>query len=283
MKCFRVAILGMGLMGGSLAWAIKDEVGSLVAADPDEGTRKLVRSANLVEKIAADPKEVLPGSDAIVLAAPVEAILALIPRLSEWHPGPALVFDLGSTKGAICRQLAELPPRFDVFGAHPMCGKAVGGFEHADPAIFHGATFAFCALGWTSEQARSFANRLAQRVGSIPWWVEPDIHDAWVGATSHLPYLMSAAQVLVTPEGAVPLMGPGFRSAIRLASSPREMMMGVLRTNRSLLLQHLQNIQRVIDDMEGLIREGQYEELRSMLDRAANMKAQFEKDTEWMG
>ncbi len=278
MKTSRAAILGMGLMGGSLAWAIQDRVGSLVAADPDERTRRLVRSADLVEKITADPEDILFGADVIVLAAPVGAILELISCLPRWHPGPALVFDLGSTKVDICRGLAELPTRFDVFGGHPMCGKAVGGFEHADPTLFNGATFAFCALERTSDRARTFANKLARVVGAHPWWVEAEIHDAWVGATSHLPYLMSAAQVLVTPEGALPLMGSGFQSATRLASTPREMMMDVLRTNSSLLLPHLQNIQRVIGDMESLIREGKYHELRSLLDRAASMKAEFDRE-----
>jgi len=278
MKLSRVAFLGMGLMGGSLAWALKDEVRSLAAADPDAGTRGLVRSAGWLEKITAHPGEILPEADVIILAAPVGEIIKLIPRLSDWHPGPALVFDIGSTKRDICQRLSTLPPRFDGFGAHPMCGKAVGGFSHADPALFRGATFAFCGLDRTSDRARAFANQLARAVGARPWWVDAVQHDAWVGATSHLPYLMAAAQVLVTPEEAEPLMGPGFQSTTRLAGTPRDMMMDVLSTNRSFLLTHLQNIQQRVADMEALIREGKFHELRAMLDEAANRKDRWDKE-----
>ena len=278
MKLSRMAFLGLGLMGGSLAWALQEEVGSLVAADPEAGTRRLVRSAGLMEKITAHPEEILPGADVIILAAPVGEIIKLIPRLPDWHPGPALVFDLGSTKRAICQRFSALPPRFDVFGAHPMCGKAVGGFAHADPSLFRGATFAFCELGRTSDRARIFAHELARTVGARPWWVSAAEHDEWVGATSHLPYLMAAAQVLVTPEEAEPLMGSGFQSTTRLASTPRDMMMDVLSTNRSFLLMHLQNIQKMVTDMEALIREGKFRELRAMLDEAANRKDGWDKE-----
>lgn len=275
MKSARVAILGMGLMGGSLAWAIKDQAGTLVAADPDPRIRDLVRSAGLVEEIRPDPASVLLGAEVIILAAPVGEILDIIPRLPAWHPGEALVLDLGSTKKAICQRLAELPPRFGAVGGHPVCGRAVGGFENADPALFRGASFALCALERTSGRARDFAEALAVRVGSRPLWINPERHDRWVGATSHLPYLMSAVQVLVTPEDAAPVMGSGFRSATRLATTPRDMMLDVLRTNRSPLLEHLRNLRGVIGEMERLIQEGKYPELRTMLDRASALKTKF--------
>lgn len=276
MKNSRVAILGMGLMGGSLARAMADHVGSMVAADPDAATREKVASCGLVERISSRPEEVLPGSDVIILAAPVRAILELIPRLPEWHSGAPLVLDLGSTKGAITEKMAGLPPAFDVLGGHPMCGKAVGGFRHAEPGLFRDAPFAFCALQRTSEQARSFAEEMCRIIGAQPLWVDPARHDEWVGATSHVPYLMSAAQVLTTPSEAAPLMGTGFQSATRLASTPREMMLDVLCTNREAVMGYLEDVGRTIHAMQDLIRNNDFEQLRAVLDRAADKKDHME-------
>lgn len=273
----RVAILGMGLMGGSMAWAIKDAAGTLVASDPDDRTRTLVREANIVQEIRAHPQDILPGADVILLAAPVGEILNLIPRLPGWHSGEPLVLDLGSTKSDICQRLDELPDRFDVLGGHPMCGKAVGGFEQADPDLFRDAPLAFTALERTTDRARSFAKALASHLGAHPLWIEAGQHDAWVGATSHLPYLLSVAQVLVTPEQAAPLIGTGFQSATRLASTPRTMMLDVLSTNRAALLEHLERVQGVLGEIDQFIREGEMSELKKILDKAAALKSRFER------
>jgi len=276
MKNKRVAILGMGLMGGSLARAMADDVGSLVASDPDPATREQVASSGLVERISSRPEEILPGTDVVILAAPIRAILDIIPRLAEWHHGQPLVLDVGSTKQAITQKMAHLPPGFDVLGGHPMCGKAVGGFQHADQELFQNAPFAFCALQRTSDQARTFAEGMCRVIGARPLWLDPSRHDEWVGATSHVPYIMSAAQVLTTPWEAAPLIGTGFQSATRLASTPRTMMLDVLRTNREALLGYLEDVGRTVQEMEDLFRKNDFETLRVMLDQAADKKRRME-------
>lgn len=272
MKSLRVAILGMGLMGGSLAWALKNHVHSLVAADPDKQTRDLVRSTDLVERIAENPGDILPKSNVVILAAPVGAILELIPRLPDWHPGQAIVLDLGSTKQQICQQLANLPPRFDILGGHPICGNVVGGFEHADPDMFKGAVFAFSSFTRTSNRAKDFAEELARIVGAEPCWVDPEQHDYLVSATSHLPYLLSVVLALNTPQKSKPFRGPGYRSSTRLASTPSSMMLDVLRSNRRFLLQHLDKVQQILVEIEGHIQKENYPELLTLLDLAAVIK-----------
>lgn len=272
MKSLRVAILGMGLMGGSLAWALKNQVRALVAADPDKNTRDLVRSTGLVENIVENPGDILPESDVVILAAPVGAVLEIIPNLPDWHPGQAIVLDLGSTKQQICQQLEKLPPRFDVLGGHPICGNVVGGFEHADPDMFKGAVFAFSAFTHTTDQVKGFAEDLAERIGAKPCWVEPKQHDYLVSATSHLPYLLSAALALNTPQNSKPFRGPGYRSSTRLASTPSSMMLDVLKSNRIFLLQHLDQIQKILAEFERLIQKEKYPELLALMDQAADIK-----------
>src|SRR5512143_2730594 len=91
----RVAILGLGLIGGSLALALRGHCRELLASDPDPATIALARQRGVVERISANPAEVLAEADLVVLAAPVRAILELIAELPDLHPGPAVVLDVG--------------------------------------------------------------------------------------------------------------------------------------------------------------------------------------------
>ncbi len=97
----RVAILGLGLMGGSLALALQGKCAGLVGADPQLSARRLAIEGKVVERVSADPAEILADADVIILAAPVLAIIDLIGKLPTLHPGPATVLDLGSTKRKI--------------------------------------------------------------------------------------------------------------------------------------------------------------------------------------
>jgi prephenate dehydrogenase len=269
-----VTILGLGLMGGSLAGALQGKVKSLNAVDPDLATRQLAQKSGWVDRISDDPWKILPGSDFVILAAPVSAILDLITRLPEWHPGKAVVLDLGSTKVQICQELARLPDRFDVVGGHPICGKEEGGFEHADPTIFRGETFTFSSCGILSELARNSAEWLADTVGASSLWVDPQEHDSLMSVTSHLPYLLSSALVLATPANSQPFQGPGYRSVTRLAKTPREMILDVLFSNREFVIQRMNDLQKVLKEMQEHLDHGNREAIKEICDQAAARMSQ---------
>lgn len=257
------------MMGGSLAGALQGKVKRLKAMDPDPATRKLAQETGWAEVISDDPREILPGSDLVILAAPVSAILDLIPCLPEWHPGKAFVLDLGSTKQKICQELAKLPHRFDIVGGHPICGKEKGGFEYADPAMFRGATFAFSSCGRLSKRAQKSAEWLADAVGASSFWIDPLEHDSLMSATSHLPFLLSTALVLNTPANSQPFQGPGYKSTARLAKTPAEMILDVLFSNRKFVLQRLQEIQEVLAEMTDHLDNDNRAAMQEICDQAA--------------
>ncbi len=249
----RVAILGLGLMGGSLALALRAQGVTVYAADPDPATRDLAASLGAAERIAAHPQDVLPDADAVILAAPVRAILDLLRGLPHWHPGEAVVMDIGSTKAAICRAMAALPPRFDPIGGHPIAGKAVAGLGHADATLYRGAPFVFTPLERTGAAARAFAKALCRALSAHPLWMDAETHDHWIAATSHLPYLVSLALTLATPEETAPLIGPGFRSTSRLASSSPRMMADIIATNRAPIQEALHRFRAALERIEEII------------------------------
>jgi prephenate dehydrogenase len=275
----RIAVVGLGLMGGSLALGLRDHCRLLLAVDPDAATRQLAIREGIVDRISDDPAEILPLADLVILAAPVDAILEIIPLLPGLHPGSPVVLDLGSTKAAICQMLGELPSRFEPIGGHPMCGKAEGGLFHADVNLFKGANFIFSSLPNSSMRARHWANRLATMLGAQPVWLEPDLHDHWIAITSHLPYLLSSALVLATPIDASALIGPGFLSTSRLASSPHSVMFPILMTNRSQVLGAIAGFRDQLDQIENALKGEDFPTLRKVLLQSVSQKAALtEKD-----
>ncbi|HSF80215.1 MAG TPA: prephenate dehydrogenase [Anaerolineales bacterium] len=264
-----IAILGLGLMGGSLAKAMQGRCRLLLGYDPNPNTLELALSEHIVNRAVSDPREILPKADLVILAAPVRAIINLIRELPGWHPGGPVVIDLGSTKRQVCEALAGLPDRFDPLGGHPMCGKSVHGLSNAEANLFQGAAFAFTPLPRTSPRALVLAAQLAEAIGARPLWLEPETHDRWVAATSHMPYLLACALALTTPLETAPLAGPGFRSATRLATSSLGMMEDILRTNRENLLQVIALFGAELRRLERLLAEEDYPALSQELQLAA--------------
>jgi prephenate dehydrogenase len=261
----RVAVVGLGLMGGSLALALRGKVATLVGYDPDPQVVSLANQQEIVDLASSDLGEVLPGSDLVVLAAPVLAILDLLNHLGSLHPGPAVVLDLGSTKTQVAKGMASLPERFDPLGGHPMCGKEKASLVNADKGMFRGAVFALTPLPRTSLRAKKLVKELVKGIGSQELWLDPDSHDRWVAATSHLPYLLAHALTLATPLDAAPLVGPGFLSASRLAGSYTPMMLDVLQTNRQNILEALRIFRSSLDEIELCLRREDFEALEDTL------------------
>jgi prephenate dehydrogenase len=268
----RVAVVGLGLMGGSLALNLREHCKMLLAVDPDPATRQLATKENIVDRISADPAEIIPHADFVILAAPVDAILEIIPQLPGLHPGSPVILDLGSTKEKICQSLAGLPSRFEPIGGHPLCGKAMGGLPHADATLFQGANFVFSLLPNSTLRARLWASQLALTLGAQSIWSEPNPHDNWIAFTSHLPYLLSSALVLATPMEGSTLIGPGFLSTSRLASSPPSVMCPIMKTNRNHVLSAIASFRDQLDYVENALKSEDYMALREVLTQAVIKK-----------
>lgn len=264
----RVAVLGTGLIGGSLALALRGQVAALYLVDPDPNIRALARSWNLGDMVTPDPAEALRHADVILLAAPVRAIVDLIHRLPQWVPHPAVVMDVGSTKQTIVQALATLPPRFDPIGGHPIAGKTHKGLAHADPSLFQGRPFVFTPLERTGPRARAFAQTLSQLLGALPLWMDPQTHDRLLAYTSHLPYLLSTVLALAVPGESREVMGPGFASTVRLASSSPGIMLDILLTNREAILEALDAAYEALFQLRRALEQEQEAFIRTLLEHA---------------
>jgi prephenate dehydrogenase len=263
-----VAIVGLGLMGGSLAMALRGHCKSLLGCDLDKETLKLARETDVVDVTVSNFEAVLPQADFIVLATPVRTILELLIAIPEFLEEPAVIMDLGSTKIEIVQAMEGLPHSLDPIGGHPMCGKEISGLENASGDLFIGAPFALTALSRTTPRARFLAEEMIQVIGAKTIWMEPEIHDEWVAATSHLPYLLSVALTSATPFEVSPLVGPSFQSATRMAASSPKMMTDIFLTNQEPVLRAISRCVKKLEKLEKLIRAGNEEQLEDYFEKS---------------
>ena len=267
-----IAIVGLGLMGGSLAMALRPHVATLLAVDSDPETRRYALEHGLVDRVSPNGIDLLPEADLIILAAPVRADLKWLSQLPELCPAPCTILDLSSTKAEIVAAMNRLPERFSALGGHPMCGKETSGLGHAEAELFHKAIFALTLTERTPPELRQLGEQLAALLGSRPLWLDAQTHDRWVAATSHLPYLISAALAGSTPAEAAPLASSGFRSTTRLAASDMNMMLDILLTNRTPILTALRKMRLTLNDLETALTATDERALREQLTRARDAR-----------
>lgn len=233
-----LAVVGLGLMGGSLALALRGRAARITGIDTHPETRDYAVQQGIVDVATDDLRAGVEDADVVLLAAPVKAIVAMIRgRLGTYLRSNTLVVDIGSTKADICEAMRELPVGVLAIGGHPMTGKENPGIEFSDAALYRGRPFVLCPSRRTTPAARERALRLVEALESVPIEMEAARHDRVVAAISHLPYLLSAALVAtVSREGETDdavwrLAAGGFRDMSRLAASDLNMMGDILSTN----------------------------------------------------
>lgn len=264
----RVAVLGLGLMGGSLALALRGKCARLLGFDPDPQTCALALDQQIVDEIAASPQALAQVAEVLILAAPLRGILAALRDLPAWVPGGCLVIDLGSTKRQVIEAMTALPPSFDPLGAHPLCGKEKLSLRNAERTLYYGAAFLLTPLPRSSPRVLSAASQIIAALGARPLRIDAESHDRTLAFTSHLPFLLASALTLAAPPQAAPLIGPGFRSASRLAGTPASMMLDVLDTNRDNVLQALVRFQNSLQQLQNALQNADAETLAALLDQA---------------
>jgi prephenate dehydrogenase len=268
LKDANVALIGLGLMGGSLALSLKPRCRWLSAYDPDLPTLELARRQEIVHLADSDPAKILAHTDLVILACPVPAIVEWLGRLPDYVQHPCIVLDIGSSKRTIVAALESLPGNFDPIGGHPICGRERLSLENAERFLYRDAPFVLTPLQRTSNDVRSAALQIVEALGARPIWLGAEDHDRILAATSHLPFLLSSALTLSTPEDAAPLVGPGFRSTARLAGTSSSMMLGVLQSNADNVLAALDRLQEQIAALKLALILGDFSSLQKKLDTA---------------
>ena len=231
----RVGIVGLGLIGGSIALAARQMWPASLVIGVDR--KDVLERAMVLHAIdvAADDAVVLAEADLVILAAPIQQNLEILRDLPDNVTGSAVVTDTGSTKRAVVDAAAALPDRFTFIGGHPLGGAARGGIEHARPDMFTGRPWLFTPTTGHDAQALDKLKSFASGLGAVPQILSPHDHDRLLAFISHLPQLTVSALMHVVGDAAreegLSLSGRGLQDTTRLASSPADIWREVCATN----------------------------------------------------
>jgi prephenate dehydrogenase len=257
----RVTVLGTGLIGGSFAKALRKYLPDvhIVGWDRREVILETGKSGILNEHFCGSVDAALRGSDLIFIALPIGATLDLLSEIGSHAPPHALVTDACSTKLRITTSATELFPEPGgplFLGGHPMAGRELAGFAHADADLFHNAPYALVGpvSGERDPRVNAFV-KILQKIGARPLWLGAQQHDYAVGLASHLPQLAAVALGSFLydrlDENGLPITvaGPGLRDTLRLAGSPYSTWRDIVLTNREVLSAALDLFARRLDDI----------------------------------
>ncbi len=256
-----VAIVGIGLIGGSLGMALKRRrlARRVIGIGRSRERLDLARALGAVDEIETDLAAGVEGADVVVLCTTVGHILESLPAvLAAARPG-AVVTDVGSTKGMIVAR-AGGAPRF--VGGHPMAGSEQAGVEAATATLFEEATWAITPTDGADPEATRAIETLAGSVGASTLTLTPSAHDAMLAVTSHLPHVLASALMrrAVAARGIHPetaqLTAGSFADATRVATSPPEIWRDVCLTNRDALLHALRGFRGELEILEEAVAGG---------------------------
>lgn len=263
-----VLVCGLGLIGGSIATALRrsGRFAEVLGQDPDPRALELARAAGAVSGAGPAPEPFLDRAETVLLAMPVEGILAWLRRRGPNLKRGAVVLDVGSTKAAIVEAMGALPEGVEAIGTHPMAGSEQGGMGAARPDLFYGSTWALVETERTGPRARAVATAIVESAGARALFVEAAEHDRAVAVTSHLPYVLAVALATRAArgsgEGALrALSGPGLRDMTRLAASDPRLMGAILATNRTHLTAAIagfrEELRELAERLEGSLLEAE--------------------------
>jgi prephenate dehydrogenase len=285
LRCFvkRIAIIGLGLIGGSLALALKKASAKgteIVGFSRSAETIARARECGAIDQAAGNLASAVSGADVVVIATPVMATKEVLASISEHLSPKCLVTDTGSTKVQVMRWAGEyLSSRVSFIGGHPMAGKETSGIGEADANLFRGCVYCLTPSPCATSPAVRKLKKTVESIGAKPFFIDAETHDNLVAGVSHLPMLLSAAFVTATmksrlwPEMAK-LTAGGYRDFSRLASGNPEMNRDICLTNQEKIVDWLDRYIEVLKGYRHLVAEDS-EELAEMLAQAREAREKW--------
>jgi prephenate dehydrogenase len=279
----RLAVVGTGLIGASIALAAKRAASTRVAGyDPDEAMLRTAVERGAVDSPATSLEETLEGAELAVVAAPVAQLQTEVAAALAAAPEACTVTDVGSTKESVCAAAAG-SPRF--IGGHPVCGSEARGADHASGNLFEGATWFLTPLPETDPDRYRLVHSFVASLGAMPVAVDPRAHDRLVALTSHLPHVL--ANLLINHAGASridghePLAAAGgaLRDMTRVAGANPRIWVDIFLDNAGELLAALADHRRRVEQLETALGAGDAGFLaRWIAEAAGNRRRMLERE-----
>lgn len=261
METFSAAFIGLGLIGGSIAKALKKAYPDcrLTAFDSQSASLSQALSEGIIDKIETTLSPELAECRIVFLCAPVLANISYLERLKPLLSPHTILTDVGSVKGNIYAAVKELGMEASFIGGHPMTGSEKSGYEYSDALLLENAYYILTPAKGSSPEALSFLKELVQAMGALPVILGCDEHDNIVSAISHVPHIIASSLVNMVRTSddeenhMLSLAAGGFKDITRIASASPVMWQNICLTNRDSITAFLDRYIEELSTMKDLI------------------------------
>ena len=271
-----ITILGLGLMGASLALALKKRGYACRITGYARRPETLAQALDqgVVDVACSDVSDAVSDADIVVICVPIWSIAKLAELIVRALKPGAVVTDVGSTKSALLKTMDPLFAGGEVHfvGSHPIAGSEKTGLDAGDPDLYQGRLTIVCPSDTTPDAAEQAVAELWQAAGSEVVEMSPSEHDAMLASTSHLPHMVAAALARSVADGApadkADYCGTGFKDTTRVASGSADMWVDIIDTNRAALEAELDRFHGELQGLIGILRSGNGDDIRRWLEEA---------------
>jgi len=275
----RIAVLGVGLIGGSIGLAAREHVegAEVVGFGRDPERLRLARERGAIDRAAGSLEDAVEGAELCFACAPVGVLPGLVRAALDASGDDTLVTDVGSTKQDLVSRTAD--PRF--VGGHPIAGAETAGVEHARADLFQNAVWYLTPHEHSGGLLYERLHRFVVDLGARPVAVDAETHDRLVAVFSHLPHVLAnvlasqAAARLADHGEALRQVGPSFRDMTRVAGANTAIWSDIYRSNRAAIAEEIRGFRRELDEVERRLEAGEVEDWndRAREDRRALLEA----------
>jgi prephenate dehydrogenase len=262
----RVAILGVGLVGGSIGLAAKHHLGAEVAGlDARAANAERGRELGALDDVAGSVGEAVAGADIVFCAAPVSALPRLVAEALTTSGAGTVVTDVGSTKRDLIRSLPEGDARERFIGGHPLAGAESSGVENARAGLLEGARWYLVPTDRSSGVHYDHLQRAIADMGARPQAIDAETHDRLMATVSHVPHVIAnvlvsqAAEAVAEESERLPEVGPSFRDTTRVAGANPAIWKDIFATNRETVASEIDAVTDRLREAAELIRSGNAE------------------------
>lgn len=260
-----VTIIGVGLIGGSLARVLKKNgiSGAITGSGRSRSHLEKALKLGVIDRIVVDHSEAVKDSDLVVLATPVGTFERIARDIKQALKPGAILTDVGSVKGELVRLLeALLPPHVSYVSAHPIAGKEKYGVSESSGSLFQGARCILTPTDRTEPHALETVRNLWAATGARVMLMDPDTHDRIFAAVSHVPHVAAyaivnaVAQLNTGTDNYIDFSGAGFKDFTRIAASSPEMWRDICLLNRKNIVEIIERYEASLDEIKVAIKKG---------------------------
>jgi prephenate dehydrogenase len=255
MRWKTVAIVGVGLIGGSIGLALRERAlaASVIGVGRRKGSLDKALAAGCVTEVTTSIADGVRAAELVVVCTPVELIAQQVAEVAAQCPAGCLITDAGSTKSTL---VAGVPATAPFVGSHPIAGSEKNGPEAARADLFEGRVVVVTPTAISAPAAVSAIESFWQSLGAQVVQMSPEEHDAALALTSHLPHLLASALAAATPEDVLPLTGTGWQDATRVAAGDADLWRQIFLANRAHTLKALADFGTVLERFRAALESG---------------------------